>query len=297
MLSYSPDYKDEYGFSIIESLFVMMISALILGASLSGYLALSSLAHDNEIRVITQLKAQTILELITPEIRMLGNGVPFHQANFLIDQATLSDNSVTQPIIVSDTNDRSISFRLNETGETYILTADLNPDTQNTIHLTSTNKISQGDPVYVTNSTVGLDDGLYGVVASLNNSSVTLASQRQFHPGSIFPAGSLLEVVPVVTYTSGDEIGPVLRKRQSTSEELVPKGRLSFTYINSSGSTISLPLLATSADPFPASAIQNVQSVKVVVEVLSDNLLSATSEPYLASVSQVVGVRNLNYKY
>lgn len=275
----------------------MMISALILGASLSGYLGLSSLAHDNEIRVLTQLKAQTILEIITPEVRMLGNGVPFHQANFLIDQATLTDSTVTQPILVSNTNQRSLSFRLNEAGETYILTADLDPALQNTVHLSGTQKINQGDPIYITNSTVGQDDGLYGTVGSLSDSSITLSIAREFHPGSIFPAGSLLEVVPVITYSSGDELGPILRQRQGSSEELVTQGRLTFTFINSSGATINLPLLATSAEPFPASAIQNVQSVRVAVEVQSDNLLSATSEPYLATVSQIVGIRNLNYKY
>ncbi|HMO18998.1 MAG TPA: hypothetical protein PKA63_07795 [Oligoflexia bacterium] len=287
----------ENGFSVIESLFVLLISSLIMGATLSGYLSLSTLSHDNEVRVLTQLKAQTIIEMITPEIRMLGNGVPFHQSNFLIDQATLNDKTVTEPILVSDTTEHKFTFRLNESGETYILTQDLNPETQNTIHLTSTEKISQGDTIYITNSTVGLDDGLYGTVASLNNTSVTLAINREFHPGAIFPSGSLLEVVSVISYHSEEELSPIIRQKESLEDELVPLGRLTFSYINSSGNPITLPLLATSAHPFPNSAIQNVQSVMITVEVESDTLLSGTKKPYLAKVSQVVGIRNLNYKY
>jgi type II secretory pathway pseudopilin PulG len=287
----------ERGFSIIESLFVLLLSTFVIGAIVSSFLSLSKFAHDNEIRVLTQLKAQSVLDMITPDLRMIGNGVPFQQSNFLIAQATLSNNTVTQPILVNDTDEHTITFRLNETGETYFLSQDYNPAVNSSVTLVSTQLISPGDHIYISNFTLGLEDGLWGEVTNVSGNTITLAGTTQFHPGAVFPAGSLLEVVPIVSYSSDSSFGSIIRENGTGPQEIIENGRLTFSFRNAQGNEINFPILATAAHPFPASAIQNIHTVHITVEVQSENLLRGKSEIYTAKVSQIVGIRNLNYKY
>jgi type II secretory pathway pseudopilin PulG len=291
--------NSESGFSIIESLFVLLLSSFVIGATVAGYLSLSKFAQDNETRVLTQLKAQSVLDMITPDIRMIGNGVPFQQSNFLIAQETLSDPSVTQPILVDSTDSHNISFRINESGETYLLTQNFNPSIHSSVSITSTAKISEGDQIYITNFTRGMDDGLWASVSGVSHSSntLTLSGPPQFHPGAEFPAGSMLEVVPIVTYSSDDNFGQVTRDNGSGPQVIIENGKLTFSFRDGNGNNINFPLLATSQDPFPPSALQNIHTVHITVEIESDSLLRAKSEKYHAQVSQIVGIRNLNYKY
>jgi hypothetical protein len=229
----------------------------------------------------------------------LETEVPFQQSNFLIAQETLSDNTVTQPILVNETDKHVITFRLNETGETYLLAASYNPALHTSVSLTSTAKISTNDHIYISNFTLGMDDGLWAIATNVNHSTktVVLGGNPQFHPGAEFPAGSMLEVVPIVSYSSEDHFGPVLRDNGSGPQEIVSNGRLTFSFRNASGDEISFPLLATAAHPFPGSALQNIHTVHIRVEVESESLLRGTGQKYVANVSQLVGIRNLNYKY
>lgn len=286
------------GFTLMETLVSLVISSLILTAIVTMFSQLTALTNDNQLKVIAQLQAQSVLEIMTPDIRMLGNGVPFHQANFLIAQENLSDNTVTQPILVSASDANRISFRLNETGETYILTANLNPALTNTISLTSVDKIEVEDQIYITNATVGEDDGLWGIVQSINPSSktITLKNGSQYSVSSTFPKGSLLEVVPVITYTSHAPYNGITRNDGWGDQVLASTGEFTLTYMDSAGDPIELPLLASAADPFPASAIQNLHTVQIEARIRTPHKLS-TGEYYTARATQIIGIRNLNYKY
>ena len=286
------------GFTVIELLAALLLSAVLLAGVVASFSQLARMAKDQELRTAAQRQAQSVIDMMTPEVRMIGNGVPFHQANFLIAQAGLTDSSVTQPILVDGTTATQLKFRLNETGETYILTADFDPAAGNTIALTSTNKIFLGDHVYITNSTVGQDEGFWGVVANgdADAKTITFAEGTQYSPGAIFAKGSLLEVVPIVTYASHDNYGGITRDSGLGELVLVPNGQFSLEYLNSEGDQIALPLIASAADPFPASAIQNLRAIRLTVQVRSLGLLT-TGLPYIATATQVIGVRNLNYKY
>lgn len=286
------------GFTLLEMLVTILISSMLLLSVVQGFSYISRIAGDQKIRTTSQLQAQSVLDMITPELRMLGNGVPFHQANFLIAQENLTDNTVTQPILVDGTTEDQIRFRLNQTGETYIVVNDYDPAASSTITLTGVNKIYENDEVYITNSTVGLDDGLWGRVASVNTSAntVTLDTGYQYSPGSTFPEGSLLEVVPIITYTSTPEYLGVSRDDGNGAISLVTNGQFKLDYLNSEGDVISLPLEASTADPFPDSAIQNVRAIRITVKVRSNEILS-TGNNHIATAVQTVGIRNLNYKY
>jgi type II secretory pathway pseudopilin PulG len=286
------------GFTILEMIVVLLLSSLILTAAMASFTSLTRTGNDQEQRVTAQLQAQSVLDMMTPEIRMIGNGVPFHQANFLIGQTTLADNTVTEPILVSGTTSDQIQFRLNETGETYVVTADFDPSVTNTVTLTSVNKLYVGDQVYITNSTVGEDDGFWGTIQSIDEgtNSVTFAAGTQYSTSSVFDMGSLFEVVPVVTYTSTPSYGGITRDNGTGALTLVTTGSFTLTFLNNSGSNITLPLVAAVTDPFPASAIQNVRAVKISVSVRSPQRLS-TGNYYVATVEQTVGIRNLNYNY
>ncbi len=288
----------ESGFTIIEFLTVALLSSILLTAVVNSFTQLTRVSHDHEIKVIAQLQAQSVIDMLAPEIRMLGNGVPFHQANFLIAQQTLTNNTVTQPIVVSGTTANQIKFRLNQTGETYILTADFNPISSSSVTLTSVSKIYVGDQVYITNATVGEDDGFWGTVAGISSAAktITFASGTQFSPSSIFTKGSLLEVVPVITYTSATNYGGIKRDDGLGALTLVPSGQFTLQYLDINGNPLTLPLLATEADPFPASAIQNVRSLKMTISVRSSSKLYS-GQYYVATAEQVVGIRNFNFKY
>lgn len=292
--------SESRGFTIAELLVALMISGMLLSGALASFSQLSRVSSDYKQKAAAQLQAQSVIDMITPELRMIGNGVPFHQPNFLIAQANLYDPTVTEPILVSGTTASQIKFRINETGETYILTSDFTPSStaSNIVSLTSVSKIFVGDPIYITNSTVGADDGFYGVVSSINPgaNTVTFASNSQFSPSSVFAKGSLLEVVPTITYASTANYGGITRDDGTGALTLVPNGQFTVDFINGSGAVISLPLAASSATPFPASAIQNIRSIKLAVQVRSTSPLSS-GQYYTASAVQEVGVRNLNYKY
>lgn len=286
------------GFTLTETLVSLVISSVVLSAIVSTYSELTAITTDNQLKVVAQLQAQSVIEMMTPDIRMLGNGVPFHQANFLIAQATLADNTVTQPIIVDSTTANQIAFRLNESGETYIVTADFNPASSDTISLTSVDKIEVDDPIYLTNATVAEDDGLWGIVQSIDTTAktVTLKSGKQYSPSAMFLKGTLLEVVPTIIYTSTPSYGGISRNDGWGAQVLTSTGEFSLSYLDSNSSPLTLPLVASSADPFPASAIQNVHAVQIDVRVRTPRQLS-DGQYYVASATQIVGIRNLNYKY
>ncbi len=265
---------------------------------MSTYSTLTAITTDNQLKVVAALQAQSVIEMMTPDIRMLGNGVPFHQANFLIAQATLTDNTVTQPIIVDSTTESQIAFRLNESGETYIVTSDYNPAAGNTVALTSVSKIEVEDPIYITNATVADEDGLWGIVESIDTTAktVTLKTNKQYSPSATFAKGSLLEVVPTITYTSLGSYSGITRDDGWGAQTLASTGEFTLSYLDANNAPLTLPLLASSADPFPASAIQNVHAVQIDVRVRTPRELS-NGQYYIAYATQIVGIRNLNYKY
>ncbi|HMO02079.1 MAG TPA: hypothetical protein PKD37_00795 [Oligoflexia bacterium] len=291
--------RKQFGLTVFEALVAVSISATLLGALMQELRTLVRTATDSRIRLTTQLQAQSIIDMVVPEFRMIGNGVPFKQSNFQIDETTLSNPAIAEPILTSVSNATRISFRINETGDTYIVTSDFNPATGDTVSLTNVSKIAPGNHIFITNSTVGDDDGFFGIVESVNsafNQVTFVSSSKVFSPGGIFSTGSLLEVVPIVTYNSPDNWSGITRDSGNGSILLVPNSKFTVSYLKSDGSIITLPLVGTVDDPLHSSSLLNVRALRFAVSVRSSTPLSS-GELYTSTVTQDVAIRNFNYNY
>ncbi|MCO6430873.1 MAG: prepilin-type N-terminal cleavage/methylation domain-containing protein [Deltaproteobacteria bacterium] len=170
-------FKESRGFTITEMIVSVALSALVMLAMMKEYGNSLRFAKDEEIKSAAMVRAQAVLEAIGAELRVLGNGVPYDQSNFQIGETTLSDPTVSRPINVDTATASYLQFRLNETGDVYLLTANFDPGSTLTFSLTSVDGLVAGDPIYLSNSVVGEDDGLYGIIESVNTASKTVTLQ------------------------------------------------------------------------------------------------------------------------
>lgn len=283
--------KTESGYTLMELLVSLGLSSVVLLTVISQYSLSVRLSHDHNIRIATMLEAQAVLQTIGSEVRMMGNGVPFDQANFQIGESTLSDPSVTQPIILNGATSSSISFRLNESGDTHLLTTDFDPSAGLVLSLTDTTNLTVNDPIYLSNSVVSGDDGLFGTVAAVNHSAhtVTLAAGYVVSPGATFDMGSVLEEVPIVTYNSPIDGSGVTRDSGFGPVLMGHNTVMSLEYLSANGSAVPLPLTEVTV-------VDSLRAVRVTIQKNSAKTLS-NGQPYSVSVSQTFGVRNLNYLY
>ncbi|HQH25913.1 MAG TPA: prepilin-type N-terminal cleavage/methylation domain-containing protein [Oligoflexia bacterium] len=277
------------GFTFLE----LLVSLLLSGVVVSGlYMQLRTSierARDHQIRLETFVQAQAVAQTIAAEIRMAGNGVPFDQKNFFIGAPNLSDNTVTEPIVVSDTSASKIALRVNEAGEVFLLAASFDPASSATISLNDVSLLEENDPIYISNSVVSGDDGLYAQVASVNSASntITIDSDYVASPGAVFAAGSTLEEVPVVTYESVN--GTITRDSGFGPVFLAENGTLTLEYLDIDGNALNLPLQQTDL-------VNALRSARITITLSSPRKMS-TGETYAASVSQVIGIRNLDYLF
>ena len=279
------------GFTLFELLVVIFLVALMFGGLLRQYRTGIIVARDHNVRIATQVQAQAILQTIGSELRILGNGVPFDQANFQIGESSLTDPTVTEPIVVSTATSSYIQFRLNETGQVCLVTQDFDPSVSLTVSLTDVSTLAVNDPIYMSNSVVAGDDGLYGTIASIDtsNKTITLNTGYDASPDAVFAMGSILEEVPVITYQSLDFGAGIMRDSTAGAVLLGANSTLSITYLDSDGNSMTLPLTQSNL-------INDLRSFNVSVTVTSANNLS-TGEPYTVTVSQIIGIRNFNYYF
>ncbi len=283
--------RDERGSSLLEVLVSILVVGAIFGGLVGQYSSSVSASYDHSIRIAAQVQAQAVLQTIISELRVLGNGVPFDQANFQIDESTLSDPSVTEPIDISVTDGDHLAFRLNESGTVHLLTTDFDPTATLNISLTGVEGVEAGDEIYLTNSVVGGDEGLYATVASVNTATnvVTLDATYITTLGATFDTGSILEVVPVIVYDSPSDGSGVTRDSGDGAVLLANNSVMAITYYSFDGSVIAPPLTN-------AIVVNSLRSIEVTITVTSDKKLSDGST-YSTSVQQRVGIRNLNYVF
>lgn len=276
---------------MLELLVGLMIGGMIFAGLMQQYKTSVGLSHDNAVRIAAILQAQATLQTIGSEIRMLGNGVPFDQANFQIGEDTLSDPSVTEPIVVTTATAGNLAFRLNESGDSFLLTQDFNPAAGLTVHLTDTASLEVNDPIYISNSVVSGDDGLYGVIAAVSHGAktITLESGPVYSPEAVFPMGSVLEEVPIVTYNSPVNGSGITRDSGFGAVLMAPNSTFELTYLSAGGNPVALPLDNTKV-------IYNLRAIRVTVRQTSTSKLSS-GDLFTAESQQTFGIRNLNYAF
>ncbi len=282
--------QTERGVTLMEMLVVLVLAGLIFWGLMTQYSRSSTTAYDQNIKISTVLEAQAMLQSVGSEIRMLGNGVPFDQANFRIGENTLTDPTVTEPIQLATAAANTITFRLNETGDVFLLTADFDPAVNTTVSLTDVSTLDANDPIYMSNSVVAEEDGFYAIIQSVNTGANTItldAATYVYSPGATFAKGSILEEVPLVTY-SQDASG-INRNSGFGSVLMGPNSTMTLEYLDEAGNAVALPLTTVSI-------VDSLRAIRVTISHDSSNALS-DGTPFTAVARQTYGIRNLNYLY
>ena len=281
--------NSESGFTLVELMVTLLVSSVVILGVLSTYTYTVSIAFDKKIRLVAKLQADAVLQTVGSELKSLGNGVPFDQANFQIGENTLSDITVTYPLLIANSDTNTINFRINESGRTFILTSDFDPSLTSVILLTDVQGLAAGEIIYITNSVVDGDDGFYGTIDSVNTSAKSITINNTYHasPDSSFAIGSLSEGVNVVTYDAPDFATGILRSNGGSSVTMANNATMSFRYLTDTGAELSLPLTELNL-------INDLRAIEVTVNVRSDKPLK-NGDIYTATVKQVFGLRNLNY--
>ena len=286
----------ELGLSTIELFVVMSLSAVILTAIVNEYTSSVKLTRDENIKVITVQTVQSVLHMMGSEIRMIGNGIPFDQENFGIGEATLTDPSVSYPIDVTVTDSDTLAFRLNETGDVYLLTQNFDPTVTNEIFLTGIDLLAVGDPIYISNGVVAGNEGFYGEITAIDTGATSVdidATTYVTTPGATFDMGSVLEEVPVITYqspssTPTDGTG-ITRDSGFGAVIMAPNSSFTIEFLDDAGNAVATPLT-------DLTITDNLRALRVTVSINSTSNLS-TGQPYNASSTQTFGIRNLNYTF
>jgi type II secretory pathway pseudopilin PulG len=285
-------FQASYGFTMIETMVALGMSAVVMYAITSLYLMVSTTTYDQKIQSATNLQVQALMQAIGSALRSLGNGVPFDQPRFDIGEEALVDLTVTDPISLDLTTANQVAFRLNETGDIYVLMSNFDPTLTSTVSLFSVDDLSVGDEIYINDSVVSGEDGLYGKIASINTGfkSVTLTTSTIiYHPPALFEKGAVLEPVPVIKYTSDLATKKVTRNSGGADVVMANNTTVTFSYLDGSGAAIALPLTRDSV-------IYSLRAIKVTIQADGEKKL-ASGETYTAVAQQTFALRNLNYNF
>ena len=285
-------------FTVME----LLVSSVILLSIISGMMVFYSnsisYSHDLRVKESTDSQVRALVGLLGLDLRMIGNGVPFEQPNFQIGDITLSDPLVTEPVEISSATSTYIKFRMNESGDTFMLTQNFDPSTDSEVNifLNSGSTFSVGDTVYITNSTIAEDDGFYGVLSGVDlaNSRLTFdASTCVYSSGAVFNTSSILEKVDTISLESlSDGSGVTRRVNDNPAVILSPNSTFSIEYVDLDNNVMTLPL---SID----SLTSELSAIRISVSVSSSSqamkILAPGGGNYVSSSTYTFALRNLNF--
>jgi type II secretory pathway pseudopilin PulG len=284
--------NSELGTTLLESLTAIMISSSVLIGTVSLFSSTVKANHDQRIRTESLVHAQAVLQMVGNELKPLGNGVPFDQANFEIGELTLSNPDVSYPIDPASSDSSKIGFRLNESGDISLLTQDFDPISTTTVCVNDVSAYQANDPIYISNSVVGGIDGLYAKVQAVNTGAKCLildGSTIIQSPTSVFAKGSVLEEVPLIKIVNLPLGAGVSRDAGYGAVNIATDASIAFEYLDSSGNSVALPLSATSI-------VDSLRAIRLTVVKTHPAKLS-TGQIHSVTVSQTFALRNLNILY
>ncbi len=277
-------YGAQNGETLLGLLAGLTLGTVVLTAAVSNFMQASRMAKDHETINQAQTQANTLVDLMAFELRMIGSGMPIAQGNFQITDATLG--TAVLPILLTATATQ-IPFRLNETGDIAVLTANYTPAVGSLqFAVNSIINFAVGNTVYLSDMTSTGNDGMQGTIASIVGTNITVEAGYVANAGATFDSGNTVERVTLVTYNSPIDWSGVTRNDGSGAIVLAPNSTFTLAYRDSAGATIALPLTADS--------IQNtLASINVTVYVRGDKPLF-DGGTYTAQASHTVALRNLN---
>lgn len=277
--------KSEAAFTILELLVSMIIFTMLMASIIVTLPKTSKEASDQEVRAEANDLARTTLDYLAYDIRMAGAGIPFYQSGFSIGGTGL--DIAPLPILLTS-NDSNLTLRLNEQGLQTVLTGDFPPSAANLrFTVLSVADLSPNTTIYISDVTVAGTAGLRAVVKSITAGTrqVEINSTYIATPSTTFKAGSTVERVTDVTYTSSDDWSGITRTSGDTTLLVAPRSQFSLTYLDTAGSNITLPLTN-------AVVKTNLSSIRVSISVRGKRPLSS-GEIYTATAVQEVTLRNL----
>lgn len=171
------------GETIISFLVGVMISAIALGAAVTGLTTFSRASNDHRQISDTEVIARKILDQMSYEIRLTGGGVPFHLAGFQIGDATLGDSPL--PILTSSSA-TEITFKINQRGRVGMLSTEYDPSAGVSFTVVDITGFAQGQEVYITSVDPSNPDGLHGTIQSIAGSVITLEENPVYTVGAVF---------------------------------------------------------------------------------------------------------------
>jgi len=275
------NHTGDAGITLIETLVSILLSTLIIGASLTQYFHTTWQAHDNEVRTETEELARTIADRMAFDIRMIGAGMPLGQDGFPIGGVGLSDAPL--PVLTSSTT-TELYMRMNERGERTVLTADFDADSDNDIAVSDASDFDVGDTIYISNLTVGGDDGVEATITSVVSDTIDLATPFIATAGVVFEAGSVVNRVTELTYDGAATDG-ISRQDATVTVTLAPGSSFVIEYVDESGNTLTPPLAESVIG-------NNLAGIVLTVSVDSQRRLKDGST-YTATAEQSIVLRNL----
>ena len=279
--------SEQGGIGLLEILVGLALSSVILLMTGITFLSGSRSTVDLQTRNKTLEKAQSIMDMISFDLRLAGSGMPIGQELFTIGDTTLLDRPL---VVLSSSNASQLILRINETGRSTHLTSAFDPTTDNEIEVADLSLFSDADEFYICDFVVGGTSGFYSNIEDLDEATneIEYDSADYATPnGSIFKIGSVISVVNEITYSSSNATVPSFVSRTvGSSPQLVgSSSEASFSYFDATGTAIGLPLTAAIIE-------DSLAIVEVTVTVQSEKPLKS-GETVVESHTQQISMRNM----
>lgn len=290
------------GFTLVEILVSMFVMTLILAGVFSSFSDLTNSSNDLFIRESIHDDSESLLNIIGYELRMIGNGIPFDQENFKVNdnlenslQVEVVQDSLnnypSHPLLTDTSTSSFIEFRINETGNVYFITANFDPTTSSVISVSDVTGLLVGDDIYLSNAIRQQDDGMYAKVSAINTSSneITIESDYYRSIGASFDKGCTIEPVNLVTI--GESLGNITRNSGFGDIVLAKNASIEFDYLDKDGISLTLPLSESDL-------LSNLGAIEVSITLESSKkqkVLGTQYDTYSLTKSQVFGLRSFNF--
>jgi len=272
------------GVTFVELLASLVLMGIVFAGVGTFFLDNVKQAYNQSIITGAEEEAKTVLDLMVYELRMMGNGMPMDQDNFLPGGAGLGDSPLA---LLTTSNQTSVTFRLSERGKSVPLVADYLPDPSNlTFQVFDAQDFSVGEEVYLSNMSRGGSEGLHGQVTSVAGGQIAIHASYITTVGASFETGSIASQVSTITYDSAGAGSGIDRTLGASTVTISPSASFSVDYLDENGIPVPLPLTE--------SVIRDdITSIELTVIVEGTNQLKDGSV-YSVQAQQRVALRNFN---
>lgn len=272
---------NDYGNAIMSLIVSIGLFTTIMVGTTKFVFSSTRNSYDLENRIDNTGNIEKAFKLITSEIKMLGSSMPIGQSNFSPEDLSLGDASLA---VHTNSNAGILSFNINETGKSTILTSSFTPGLGNlSFQVDDASDIFENENIYISDFTTGGNNGLRGSVSGVSGNTVTIAGIFETQLGTSFATGSLVTRSMEVEYRNSD--GAIVREDTAGTVILAPRATISFAYFDSNGNALSVPL--------SRAAINNsLSAIRVTITATADNV-ERNGIARTITLTRTISLRNL----